>query len=289
LMLMEEGRLLLDDNVSQYLPAFDNPQSKDITIYQLLTHTSGLPRNDPISEIARERRGPPSVSPSLRSGADGHGRVGPSIEPGTEFFYSDRNARVLGALIEEISDMPAEEFIQKRILDPLQMNDSFFNHTRPDDQRRSRVAAAYRGEPGNWDKEFENSDLPLRQFLSPSWGLLSTGMDYAKFLSMMLNGGRFGTGQLLSPLTVKLATSPHSEYVYDAASLSALRNQLDAWTFYGLHIRLTPSGAFGHGGAQGTLALADPQQDLIFIYLTQSRGHRTRWRFVNLVYAAIVE
>ncbi|MCH8938702.1 MAG: beta-lactamase family protein, partial [Gemmatimonadetes bacterium] len=190
--------------------------------------------------------------------------------------------------------MPADEFIQKRILDPLQMKDSFFNHTRPDNQRRSRVAAAYRGEPGNWDKVFENSDLPLARFLRPSWGLLSTAMDYAKFMSMMLHDGRFGTRQLLSPATVKLATSPHSEYVYDAASLREI------WAFYGLFwsvlsdkYRLIPglqsSGSFGHNGGQGTDAWVDPQQDLIFIYLTQSRGHQTRRRFVELVHAAIVD
>ncbi len=185
--------------------------------------------------------------------------------------------------------MPADEFIQKRILDPLQMKDSFFDHTRPEDERRSRVAAAYFGEPGNWNKVFENSDLPQTQFLRPSWGLLSTAMDYANFMSMMLHGGRFGTRQLLSPATVKLATSPH-----------ILRNQRETWRFYGLHWtvlankdRLIPglasSGSFGHGGVQGTYAWADPQQDLIFIYLTQSRGHQTRLRFVNLVHAAIVE
>jgi len=308
LMLMEEGRLLLDDKVSQYLPSFDNPRSQDITIYQLLTHTSGLPGNNMLGEFVslpgglsislreyvashREAR---AASASLRESADNLGRLGPYIEPGTEYHYSDRSSRVLGGLIEEISGMPADEFIQKRILDPLQMKDSFFNHTRPEDQRRSRVAAAYGGEPGNWDKEFENSDLPQTQFLRPSWGLLSTAMDYANFMSMMLHGGRFETRQLLSPATVKLATSPHSEYVYDAASLR------ETWRFYGLHwtvftdkYRLIPglisSGSFGHYGVQGTQAFADPEQDLIFIYLTQSRGHQTRWRFVNLVYAAIVE
>ena len=185
--------------------------------------------------------------------------------------------------------MPADEFIQQRILDPLQMNDSFFHHTRPDDQRMSRVAAAYRGRAGNWDRVFDSSQLPQRQYFVPSWGLFSTAMDYAKFLGMMLNGGRFGTTQLLSPLTVELATSPQSEYVYDEASLIAMRNQREAWGFYGLHWQLTPSGAFGHGGSQGTQVFADPEQDLIFIYLTQSGGHQTRWRFVNLVYAAIVE
>ncbi len=155
-------------------------------------------------------------------------------------------------------------------------------------------------EPGNWNIRFDNSEFPIAQYFQPSTGLLSTAIDYANFMSMMLHGGRFGTRQLLSPAAVKLATSPHSEYVYDAASLFVLRNQRETWRFYGLHWNvltdkyglipgLASSGSFGHGGVQGTYAGADPQQDLIFIYLTQSRGHQTRWRFVNLVHAAIVE
>ena len=320
LMLMEEGRLLLDDKVSQYLPSFDNPWSKDITIYQLLTHTSGLPGDDLSDRERHVNPGRPEHA-SLREDVDHLGRMGPLGEPGTEYQYSSHGSSVLGALIEEISGMPADEFIQKRILDPLQMKDSFFFHTRPDNQRRSRIATAYRpralgarieeitgiapkgfspGEPGNWDRRFDNSEFPLAQYFRPAVGLLSTAMDYAKFMSMMLHGGRFGTRQLLSPAAVKLATSPHSEYVYDAASLFVLRNQRETWRFYGLHWRvltdkyrlipgLASSGSFGHGGVLGTHAWADPQQDLIFIYLTQSQGHQTRWRFVELVYAAIVE
>ena len=296
LMLMEEGRLLLDDTVSQHLPSFsaDNPRSEEITIYQLLTHTSGLPGGDLISRIARDR-GPNFQGPgSFRAGVDVFGQWGPYVEPGTEYHYSDRNSRVLGGLIEEISGMPADEFIQQRILDPLQMKDSFFSHTRPDDQTRSRVAAGYRGEPGNWNKVFENSDLPRHTFLRPCCGLFSTAADYANFMSMMLHGGRFGNSQLLSPLTVELATSPHSEYVYDAATLREM-----VW-FYGLHwyvltdkYRLIPvltsSGSFRHSGAVGTWAQADPQQYLMVIYLTESRGQLTSRRFYHLVSAAIVE
>ena len=190
--------------------------------------------------------------------------------------------------------MLADEFIQKRILTPLPMTASFLNHTRPDNQIRSRVAAAYRGEPGNWGQVLDSSQLPQRQYFEAAWGLFSTAMDYGKFMGMMLNGGQSGTRQLLSPLTVKLATSPHSEYVYDAASLR------ETWAFYGLYwsvlsdkYRLIPglqsSGSFGHNGGQGTDAWVDPQQDLIFIYLTQSWADQTRRRFAQLVRAAIVE
>ncbi len=98
LMLMEEGRFLLDDILSQYLPSFDNPQSKDITIYQLLTHTSGLPGNDLISRIARDRGPNFPQSASLRESADQIGRWGPYIEPGTDFHYSDRSSSLTSAV-----------------------------------------------------------------------------------------------------------------------------------------------------------------------------------------------
>ena len=285
LLLMEEGRLLLSDRVSRYLPSFDNRKSREITIFQLLTHTSGI-----TGSVGTEYA-------SLREAADDVGKMGPSFAPGTDHQYSSNGSGTLGALIEEISGMPADEFIQQRILDPLQMEDSFFEHMVPDDPRRLRVGAAYRRESGKWTKWWDNSQgdpRPWYPYFHAAGGLVSTAMDYATFMSMMLHGGRVGTTQLLSPTTVKLATSPHSEYVYDA------RTQRERWRFYGLHwsvltdkYRLIPglasSGSFGHGGAQGTYAGADPQQDLIFIYLTQSRGNQTRARFRNLVYAAIVE
>ena len=131
LMLLEEGRVPLQDKVSQYLPSFDNPitpaqiaarpyraRSKNITVYQLLTHTSGLTGH--FLDLDRPKYA------SLRKVADDVGRMGPSFKPGTDYEYSNIGSSTLGALIAEISGMPAEEFIQQRILDPLQMKDSFF-------------------------------------------------------------------------------------------------------------------------------------------------------------------
>ncbi|MDA2930383.1 beta-lactamase family protein [Acidobacteria bacterium AH-259-O06] len=286
LMLMEEGRLQLQDKVSQYLPSFDNPKSRDITIFQLLTHTSGI-----TGSIYNNLEG--TKYASLREAVDDVGRMGPSFKPGTEYHYSDPGSSTLGALVAEISAVPAEEFIQKRILDPLEMKDSFCN-LGLDDPRKSRVGATYRRDSSKWKKYWDHSQPQLLPFFRASGGLYSTAMDYARFMTMMLQRGRVGTKQLLSPLTVQLATRAHSTYVYDAARLR------ERFSFYGLHWSvvtdkyrsipgLVSAGSFGHGGSDGTLAWADPQQDLILIYLTQSRGDQTRWRFRNLVYAAIME
>jgi CubicO group peptidase (beta-lactamase class C family) len=295
LLLMEEGRLLLSDRVSRYLPSFDNPRSNDIRIRHLLTHTSGLLSDnliDQVSGLFRFR-----AYASLREAVDVLGGVGPTFQPGTDHQYSSNGSATLGALIEEISGMPADEFIQQRILDPLRMEDSFFEHMLPDDPRRSRVGAAYRRESGKWTKYWDNSQgdpRPWYPYFHAAGGLVSTASDYATFMTMMLHGGRVGTNQLLSPATVEMATSPHSTYVYDAAQLRR------RFSFYGLHwavfsdkYRSIPTvvsaGTFRHGGWLGTTAWADPQQDLIAIYLTQSRGHQTMARFRNLVYAAIVK
>ena len=119
-------------------------------------------------------------------------------------------------------------------------------------------------------------------------------MDYAKFMSMMLHGGRVGTKQFLSPVTVNLATRPHSAYVYDAVRLREMDSfYVLHWTVYTDRYRsiVGPAspGTFGHGGAMGTSARADPHQGLIEIYLTQSPGSGTDQRFSNLVYAAVVK
>lgn len=296
LMLMEEGRLLLSDRVSRYLPSFDNPRSNDITIFHLLTHTAGLASSD--SEQQREHYGPIRAS-TLRERADHIGRIGPISPPGTEAVYGGGAAgpAVVGALIEEISGMPAEEFIQQRILDPLQMEDTFFEHMIPHDPRRTRVGAAHIRESGEWKKYWDNSQgdpRPWYPYFHAGGGLVSTAMDYAVFMSMMLNGGRVGTTQLLSPATAELATRPHSTYVYDEAELR------QRWWFWGVYwlvlsdkYRSIPvpryPGNFSHEGWLGTVAWADPQQGLIGIYLTQSRGHQTTVRFMRLVYAAIVK
>lgn len=295
LVLLEQGRLLLSDRVSRYLPSFDNPRSNDIRIFHLLTHTSGLPSDDLLEQVSG-LFGPRLRPASLQEGVNVLGRMGPTSQPGTDAQYSSSGTRTLGALVEVISGMPADEFIQQRILDPLQMEASFFEHLVPDDPRRSRVGAAYTRESGEWTKYWDNSQGRPRSYtyFHAAGGLVSTAIDYATFMSMMLHPGRVGTNQLLSPATVRLAISPHSSHVYDTAQLGR------RFIFYGMQwdvfsdkyrpIRTIESpGTFRKNGWLGTTAWADPQQDLIAVYLTQSHAHQTRARFVNLVYAAIVK
>ena len=284
LMLVEEGRLKLTDPVSRYLPSFRAPRSRDITVQQLLTHTSGL-----TGAIYDTLTG--TTYKTLREAVDAVGAKGPEHTPGTRYEYSDPGTSTLGALIAEVSGMPAERFLETRILEPLGMKESICHFT-TDDPRAPRVAATYHGGAGKWEKYWDSTQPQLLPFFRASGGLYAPALDYAKFMSMMLGGGEFGGRRLLSRESVRLATSPHADSVYTPEE-RAKRN-----TFYGLHWvahtdkyrpvepPLAP-GMFSHGGSDGTLAWADPSSGVIGVYLTQSRGNGTGGEFMRLVQAAI--
>lgn len=286
LMLKEAGRLDLQDKVSKYLPAFDNPRSGGITIFQLLTHTSG------ITGAIYEPLGGTTFT-SLREAVDDIGRKGPEHEPGTRYSYSDPGTSTLGAIIAQVSGMPAETFIQQRLLDPLEMTDSFCV-LRPGDPRASRVASAYQGGAKKWTKYWDISEPEVVPFFRASGGLHASAIDYAKFMSMMLRNGLVGSQRLLQEETVRLATRPHADYVATEA------DRAKASTQYGLHWQVYTdkyravepplrAGIFGHSGSDGTYAWTDPSQDLIGVYLTQSRGSNTSREFMRMVHAAIVK
>jgi CubicO group peptidase (beta-lactamase class C family) len=284
LMLMEEGRLGLEDSVSRWLPSFDTERAREITIFQLLTHTSGL-----TGEIYTDSGGTPFRS--LREAVDSVGRIGPTLPPGTRYSYSDPGTSTLGAVIAEAAGMPAEDFIRRRILEPLDMRDSFLLLPL-DDPKRARVAATYRREDGVWVRYWDNTQPMIVPYFRASGGLWSTSLDYARFMQMMLRQGRAGSKRLLDSATVALAVQPHTAYVYTPDQLAGMTR------FYGLHWSVTSdryravglpfSGpAFDHGGSDGTHAWADPARDLIVIYLTQSRGQDTSNALLRLIYAAV--
>lgn len=279
LMLAEEGALALDDPVADHLPAFDSPGADEVTVFQLLTHTSGL-----TGSIYTTAEGTPFTT--LRAAVDSVGRRGPTFEPGTSYAYSDPGTSTLGALVAEVSGLPAEDFIRRRILEPLGMDDSllFLTVNHP---LRERVASTYRRpeEGGGWVKYWDNTMPQVMPFFRASGGLYATAADYARFLAAMKEGGRLGDVRLLEPETVDRATSPRAGYVFPADSLAEME------TVYGLHWTSftgaadpESASAFGHGGSDGTYAWVDPDRDLIAVYLTQSRSTETRPRFRELVY-----
>ena len=287
LMLREAGKLALEDRVAQYLPSFDNPKSREISVFQLLTHTSGIK-----GEIYVGTGG--SAFRTLREAVDAVGQKGPDSPPATEYSYSDPGTSTLGALIAERSGMPAEVFIRTRILEPLEMKDSFLVDD-PANPLRQRVAAAYRRDgTGSWVRYWDNTSSPVVTFFRASGGLYATARDYAYFMAAIAGRGSFGAVRLLSPESVALATQPHSAYVFPPDR----RAKMDQfygfnWFVYSDKFRAAEppfsAGIFFHGGSEGTLAWADPKHNLIIIYAAQSRFTDTPREFVRHVYGALVK
>lgn len=284
LMLKEEGLLSLDDRASQYLPRWDGPGIRDITIRQLLTHTSGI------------TGGLSSWEGRLTDAVADKAEEGVEFPPGSRYRYADANSAALAAIIGAVSGVPEDDFIRDRILEPLGMADSYLVAVPTDDPRARRTAAGYRGnsETGEWRQYRDAMTGALTPFWGGSGGLYATGLDYARFLGMMMNGGELNGHRFLQPETVELATSPQTQSVYTNSDRMAMTR------LYGLHWyawtdqdRVDPwpvsPGAFGHGGAEGTIAIADPTERLIILYLTQSNGNDTRRHVPRMIYRAIID
>lgn len=208
LMLMEEERLSLDDTVAKYLSSFDTDRARSITIRELLTHTSGL-GNHGDDDIGLPQRA--DAYETLRALVDDIGNIGILRTPGS-LYYSDSGSATLGVIVAEVSGMPVERFIETRILEPLGMTDT---HTRfiPDAPWADHMNSTYR-----WSKEacaFEQYWDPTMEqryrYFRASGGLYSTVMDYARFLALWMNKGRYGDVRLLSEATVEAALRPYSD------------------------------------------------------------------------------
>ena len=270
-ILIDEGRLNLDSRAAEYLPGFDNEDSRNITVEQLLTHRSGLPLY--IITTADEYE-------TLFLMANATGIIGPEFEPGSKFWYSDAGTDVLGAVVEVETGEPLDAFVTERILEPLGMNSSFYYHpaTR-NDSRRDRIPVLYVGGIGEWVKAW-SSEEPLYPFAFGSQGLYCTPVDYARFLAMWMDDGQVGGKQLLSSEAVNRTHTPVSKmsslgsdapYPTGFFNLEAYYGQM-AILFSNSTTGIPEVEVIGHSGSDGTYAWAWPEHDLMILYFTQSRG-----------------
>ena len=317
MMLYEEGKFLLEDPVSKYLPEFKNPKvlvkpasgasytipaTKEITIRDLLRHTSGITYqwNDDLGAMYEKA----DVASGL---LQYDGTIGDSVKrlaglpllfnPGDRFEYG-LGVDVLGRLVEVVSGKPLDEFFRTRIFEPVGMKDTYFF---PPDNKLNRLATAYTYYSDKGLNRFPDTpiregsflysaDYPSRapkKLFSGGAGLVSTAMDYARFCQMMLDDGRVGSTRLLSRKSVELMT--HDE-------LGKISTDMGFGLGFGVDgvkaplSELGSIGSYDWGGFFYTAFSIDPKEQMIVIFMAQLHptGDLTLDRQVHqLAYQAI--
>jgi CubicO group peptidase (beta-lactamase class C family) len=282
-ILVDEGKIRLDDPVAKYLPAFDNDKSRTITLEHLLEHRSGLPLTVITTKIDQYA--------DLQAQAAAAGEKGPQFKPGDKFWYSDAGSDCAAAVVERVTGATIDRFVTERILQPVGMVDSFYP-TKADDPRTSRIASLYLGTPGTWNRFWKPGGPPMYPFAWGSQTLYSTPVDYARFLAMWLDGGNVGGKPLISPAAMKRILTPSSSMSMLGSDAPFPTGFHGMKAFYGQMSVLHAAGqspqkakviAFGHSGSDGTVAWAFPVHDLIVCYFTQSRGQLTAIRMESIL------
>jgi CubicO group peptidase (beta-lactamase class C family) len=266
--LVDEEKVRLDDPVGKYIPEFKNvwltaEKDKDhvllkrpnraVTIRDILSHTSGLPFKSAMEEPTLDHL-------TLRDGARSYAISPLEFEPGTKYQYSNAGINTAGRIIEAVAGMPFEDYLQKRLFDPLGMKDTTF---RPTEEQVARLAKAYRPnaeKSGLTETTIGQLRYPLtdrtRQPM-PAGGLFSTAADVGRFCQMMLNGGELGGKRVLSEAAVKEMTRRQTaEGIKDSYGLG--------WS--------VGNGTFGHGGAFATNMSVDVNRGLVTVFLVQHAG-----------------
>jgi CubicO group peptidase (beta-lactamase class C family) len=314
MMLWEEGRFQLDDPVSRSIPAFARPRvlktfnradstfeaepaGREITIRQLLTHTSGLDYAGIGSENFRALYAKAGIPSGIGNNTSTIGEKMRALgalplrsRPGEAYTYS-LSFDVLGYFVEVMSGMPFDQFLRTRIFDPLGMRDTWFYL--PAD-RHARLVTLHDGQSGKAVPmrgdvyDGVNPDYPklTGTYFSGGAGLSSTAETYARFLQLFLNKGEFNGARLLSPKTVELMLT---EQLPTMATEVGLGFGLE--TAANDHLSPRAVGAFNWGGAFNTTYWADPASGLVAqIYTNMMRpsGPNLAARFNTLVYAAMV-
>jgi CubicO group peptidase (beta-lactamase class C family) len=255
MQLVEAGRLDLDKPVAAYWPAFAANGKAEITVRELLTHTSGL---RPDLDLSSDWRG----EDAALLGASAERPIRP---PGAAFLYSDINFIVLGELVRRVSGEPLDVYVQRHIFQPLRMVDTGFT---PSDAQLARIVPTDR-EDGQlrWGRVQDPTAYRMGGVAGHA-GLFSTADDLARFAQMLLQGGSLDGARILAPETVALMTRP-------ATLPGGVRRGLgwDSASPYsaGMDAAFGPS-AYGHTGYTGCSLWIDPSSKSFLILLT-SRLH----------------
>jgi CubicO group peptidase (beta-lactamase class C family) len=281
MMLVDEGKVSLDDPVERYLPEFHhqmvkgskNNQTQDghvssgspalselvaanhpILVREILSHTSGLPFKSSAQPGALDTL-------SLRDSVLRFAAEPLLFQPGTSYSYSNEGIDTAARIIEVVSGMPYEEFMQQRLFDPLGMKDTTFW---PNAEQLTRLAETYKLDPNTKDLvnvPISQLTYPLNdrqhRFPMPAGGIFSTATDVSKFCQMILNGGTLNGKQYITPASLRAMTT--------------VQNRGMEKHDYGFGWSVSKNG-FGHGGAFNNAMDIDTMTGRIFIFMVQQDG-----------------
>jgi len=269
MILVDEGKVNLDDPVEKYLPEFKGimvvaeretdrvvlkKPAKPVTVRNVLNHTSGLAHFSPLETPTLDRW---PLEARVRSYP-----ISPLMfEPETKYAYSNQGINTAGRIVEVVSGRSFEKFLDERLCRPLGMTDTTFW---PNDEQMQRLAQSYKlDESGKLQRtQIHYLSYPLTdpaRGSMPGGGLFSTAHDVGLFCRMVLNRGELGGKKILSPEAVKEMTSLQTG---------------DLPTGYGLGwaVDKAPGKGFGHGGAFATNMRIDPERGLVMVFMVQYAG-----------------
>jgi CubicO group peptidase (beta-lactamase class C family) len=319
LILMEEGKLKLTDPVSKYIPEFKNPRvtieierspepmvdrppsapktytvpaDREITIVDLLTHTSGLasggPSSTEMTKLMKERKPAETLADFIPRVA----ALPLDFQPGTRWRYSGLAAfDTLGRIVEIVSGMTFDQFLRTKLFEPLGMNDTFFNVPEKD---QSRLATIYNHTEKGLEKPANPLVIGSPSYFSGAGGLVSTVADYFQFAQMLCNGGQLNGKRILSPWTVDLMMSNH---VGDLFLGQSGRPPKGVGFGLGGEVILNaaearmrkPNGSYGWDGAFGTYWWVNRKEQMVTIIFVQTPGRAQQYDFDNAVSQAVIE
>ncbi len=269
MMLVDQGKLSLDDPITKYLPEMKelrlaDGKTAEITVKHLLTHTSGM---------AELKQDDAYTSKTLAEAAQRYSQVQVLFAPGSQWKYSQTSINTAARIVEVLSGMTFDKYVQTKLCEPLNMNDTSFYLT---DSQHKRLAKSYRKEDGG---KLVETDIRLLAGKSPTYrermpaangGLFSTAGDYARFCQMLLRDGELNGTRVMSPEAVKTLRSIHTGELVPGFTPG------HGWGIGCCVVRepqgptesLSP-GSFGHGGAYGTQAWIDPIKKRIYVLMVQ--------------------
>ena len=320
MMMIEEGKVRLNDPVSRFIPEFKQAQvavpkagaapagrgggrggpppdvdllpARAITVRDLLTHTSGLMSGGPGQQTAPAgaQRTPQDT---LATYIPRLGSVALDFQPGTLWRYSGLvGFDVLCRIVEVASGMTIDRFMQQRLFDPLAMKDTGFTITAA---RQPRMAVMYRrAQGGGFERLPDQSGLSSPTYFSCSGGMVTTAEDYLQFAQMLVNGGELNGKRYLSPKTIALLASNHTGDLVNGQFGRPARGM-----GFGLGVQVVEDpvaadlrqskGTFGWAGAYGTNINMDPQERMVTIILMQTSTPQLQRDFENAVMQAMID